>query len=84
MKKRLIGFVASDKMDKTLRVEVERLFPHKMYGKIVRRHTVCHVHDENNEAKVGDRVEIEESRPLSKTKRWVLVRIVEAAEPIEI
>jgi len=79
MRKKLIGVVATDKMNKTRRVEVKRLFPHPRYGKIVSRRTVCHVHDENNESKVGDRVEITESRPLSKTKRWALVRIVEVA-----
>ncbi|MCA8986511.1 MAG: 30S ribosomal protein S17 [Planctomycetaceae bacterium] len=79
MKKKLIGIVASDKMNKTRRVEVRRLFAHPRYGKIVSRRTVCHVHDENNESKVGDRVEIIESRPLSRLKRWELVRIVETA-----
>ncbi len=77
MKKRLVGIVASDKMDKTRRVEVKRLFPHPKYGKIVSRRTVCHVHDENNESKLGDKVEIIESRPLSRLKRWQLVRVVE-------
>jgi small subunit ribosomal protein S17 len=79
MKKKLIGTVTSDKMDKSLRVEITRLFKHPRYGKIVRSRTVCHVHDEENSAKLGDRVEIIESRPLSKTKRWQLVRVVEAA-----
>lgn len=72
-----IGIVTSDKMAKTRRVEVPRLVKHKTYGKYVRRKTVCYVHDENNESAVGDRVEIEESRPLSRLKRWSLVRIVE-------
>jgi small subunit ribosomal protein S17 len=79
MKKRLTGIVTSDKMNKSLRVEVARLYRHAQYGKIVRGRTVCHVHDENNEAKVGDTVEIVESRPLSKTKRWQLLRIVKTA-----
>lgn len=79
MKKKLVGVVASDKMNKTRRVEVTRLFPHKKYGKIVSRRTVCHVHDENNESKTGDTVEIIESRPLSRLKRWELVRIVKVA-----
>lgn len=82
MKSKVIGTVTSDKMDKTRRVEVDRKFPHAMYGKIIRRRTVCHVHDENNETKVGDVVEIIESRPLSKLKRWNLVRIVEAAKTV--
>jgi small subunit ribosomal protein S17 len=79
MKKVLVGNVASDKMDKSLRVEIERRNRHPKYGKIVRSRTVCHVHDEENQAKVGDVVEIVECRPRSKTKRWELVRIVEAA-----
>lgn len=79
MKKKLVGIVASDKMNKTRRVEVTRLFPHSKYGKIVSRRTVCHVHDENNESKMGDTVEIIESRPLSRLKRWNLVRIVKVA-----
>jgi small subunit ribosomal protein S17 len=79
MKKVLVGNVASDKMDKSLRVEIERRNRHPKYGKIVRSRTVCHVHDEENQAKVGDVVEIVECRPRSKTKRWELVRIVKAA-----
>ena len=76
MKKKLIGVVTSDKMNKSLRVEIERRFAHPMYGKIVRSRTVCHVHDEQNAAKQGDVVEIIECRPRSKTKRWELVRVV--------
>ncbi len=79
MKKRLTGIVTSAKMNKSRRVEVARLFRHPQYGKIVRGRTVCHVHDEKNETKVGDTVEIVESRPLSKTKRWQLLRIVKTA-----
>jgi small subunit ribosomal protein S17 len=77
MKKKLIGTVVSDKADKTLRVDIERRFRHRKYGKIVRSKTICYVHDENNEAREGDRVEIVESRPHSKIKRWELVQIVE-------
>lgn len=77
-KKRLIGVVTSDKRNKTRRVEVERLYRHPKYGKIVRSRTVCQVHDEQNSAKEGDTVEIVETRPLSKTKRWQLLRIVKA------
>ncbi|HID23449.1 MAG TPA: 30S ribosomal protein S17 [Planctomycetaceae bacterium] len=76
MRKRLIGIVTSDKRDKTLRVEIERRYRHPRYGKIVRGRTICHVHDERNEARENDVVEIIESRPRSKTKRWDLVRIV--------
>jgi small subunit ribosomal protein S17 len=70
------GVVTSDKMNKTRRVEIPRLVKHKRYGKYIRRRTICHVHDENNESHVGDRVEIMESRPISKMKHWRLVRVV--------
>lgn len=73
-----IGIVTKDRMDKTRRVEVERLVAHPKYGKLMKRRTVCHVHDENNETHVGDLVEIMETRPLSKLKRWRLVKIVRA------
>ena len=72
----VIGVVTSDKMNKTRRVEVPRLVKHSRYGKYVRRRTVCHAHDENNESHLGDTVEIMESRPLSKLKHWRLIRVV--------
>ncbi len=75
----LEGIVTRDKMAKTRRVEVERLVRHPKYGKFVKRRTVCYVHDEKNESHLGDTVEIVESRPLSKTKRWELVKIVKKA-----
>ena len=68
--------VASDKMNKTRRVIVERLVPHPKYGKMMRRRTICHAHDEQNASHKGDLVEIMETRPLSKLKRWRIVRIV--------
>ena len=71
-----IGVVTSDKMDKTRRVELERLVPHPKYGKYLKRRTVCHAHDETNQTHVGDIVEIMETRPLSKLKRWRIVRVV--------
>src|SRR5215831_12712368 len=71
-----IGMVTSDKMNKTRRVEVETLYPHPKYGKMLRRRTVCHAHDESNQSQLGDLVEIMETRPLSKLKRWRIVRIV--------
>jgi len=80
MKKKLTGIVTSDKPDKTVRVQIERRYAHPRYGKIVRGRTVCHVHDENNEARQGDLVEIVESRPRSKTKRWELLRVVNIAQ----
>lgn len=79
-----IGIVTSDRMLKTRRVEIPRLVKHPKYGKYMRRRTVCHVHDENNESKVGDTVEIVESRPLSKLKRWTLVRVVAKAKAIDL
>jgi small subunit ribosomal protein S17 len=75
----LEGIVTRDQMAKTRRVEVERLVRHPKYGKFVKRRTVCYVHDEKNESHLGDTVEIVESRPLSKTKRWNLVKIVKKA-----
>lgn len=71
-----VGVVTSDKMNKTRRVEVTTLFPHPKYGKLLKHRTVCHAHDETNHTHVGDIVEIMETRPLSKTKRWRVVRIV--------
>ena len=68
--------MTSDKMNKTRRVVVERLVPHPKYGKMLRRRTICHAHDETNASHTGDRVEIMETRPLSKLKRWRIVRIV--------
>ncbi len=79
MRKKLTGVVTSDKMDKSLRVEIKRLYKHGKYSKIVRGRTVCHVHDEKNDARMNDVVEIVESRPISKTKRWALVRVVKSA-----
>jgi small subunit ribosomal protein S17 len=74
-----IGLVTSDKMQKTRRVEIPRLVKHTRYGKYIKRRTICHVHDEQNESRIGDTVEIMETRPLSKTKTWRLVRIVTKA-----
>jgi small subunit ribosomal protein S17 len=76
-KRVLTGVVTGDKTAKTRRVEVPLLVKHERYGKYIHRKTICYAHDENNESAKGDRVEIEESRPLSKLKRWTLLRIVE-------
>lgn len=78
MRRTLIGVVTNDRNPKTRRVNVERLFQHAKYEKIVRGRTSCYVHDEQNESKIGDTVEIVECRPRSKTKRWELVRIVKS------
>ena len=76
-RKVLVGQVTSEKMDKTVVVRVERLKRHPLYGKIVRRHKKYKVHDEMNTAKIGDRVKIIESRPISKEKRWALMEVLE-------
>lgn len=83
-KKVAIGVVASAKMEQTRRVEIPRLVKHRAYGKYVRRKTVCYVHDEENESSEGDTVEITECRPLSKTKRWKLLRVVEKSTAVDI
>ncbi|MFL0247609.1 30S ribosomal protein S17 [Candidatus Clostridium stratigraminis] len=80
IRKSKIGRVVSDKMDKTVVVAVETKVRHPLYGKIMNRTTKFKVHDENNEAKLNDRVLIMETRPLSKDKRWRLVEIVEKAK----
>ena len=75
----LLGIVTRDKNAKTRRVEVQRLVRHPKYGKYVKQRTICYAHDEKNESHLGDTVEISESRPLSRTKRWNLVRVVTKA-----
>ena len=75
----LTGKVVSDKMDKSIVVLIERRVQHPLNGKAIRRSTKLHAHDENNTAKTGDVVTIKESRPISKTKSWTLVEVVEAA-----
>lgn len=79
LRKELIGTVTSNKMDKTVVVSVETSVRHKLYGKIVKRTYKLKAHDENNECHEGDRVEVMETRPLSKDKRWRVVKIVEKA-----
>ena len=83
-KREVIGVVKSDKMKKTRRVEVSRLVKYPKYGKYVKRRTVCYVHDENNESAVGDTVQIIESRPKSRLKRWDLVKIVAKGNIIDV
>ena len=77
LRKTRIGVVSSNKMDKTITVEVERKVKHPLYGKFLKKTTKFHAHDEKNECSIGDMVKIMESRPLSKTKRWRLVEVVE-------
>ena len=79
LRKTMIGTVVSDKMDKTVVVAVETSVSHPIYKKTVKRTYKLKAHDEANECKIGDRVEVMETRPLSKDKRWRLVRIVEKA-----
>jgi small subunit ribosomal protein S17 len=74
------GYVVSDKMDKTVTVEVEDRVQHALYGKTIRRTRKIKAHDENNEVGVGDRVQLMETRPLSATKRWRVVQILEKAK----
>ena len=77
MRKTLIGFVTSRSGDKSVKVTIPYKTPHPLYHKVINRKTVVHVHDEKNETKVGDKVEIMETRPLSRLKRWRVVNLVE-------
>jgi small subunit ribosomal protein S17 len=79
-RKTVIGYVVSDKMQKTIVVELEARHKHPLYGKIIRTTTKVKAHDENGEAGIGDRVSLMETRPLSATKRWRLVEILERAK----
>jgi small subunit ribosomal protein S17 len=81
-RKERVGKVISNKMTKTIVVRVERRFPHPRFKKVVTSYKKFYAHDEKNEAKPGDRVRIEETRPLSKLKRWRLVQVVERAETL--
>jgi small subunit ribosomal protein S17 len=84
-KKERVGEVLSSKMTKTIVVRVERRFPHPQFKKVVTQYNKFYAHDEKSEAKVGDRVRIQECRPLSKTKRWRLVEVVERnTEPVRV
>jgi len=77
LRKTRIGVVSSNKMDKTITVNVERKIKHPLYGKFLKKTTKFHAHDEKNECSIGDIVRIMETRPLSKTKRWRLVEVIE-------
>ena len=80
LRKTRVGMVVSNKMDKTIVVAIEDNVKHPIYGKIIKRTLKVHAHDANNECSIGDRVEIMETRPLSKTKRWRLSETVEQAK----
>lgn len=75
-----VGRVVSNKMDKTVTVRLERLVKHPLYGKYIRRSSKVHAHDENNDCNEGDTVRISQSRPISKTKAWTVVEVVERAQ----
>ena len=77
LRKTKLGVVSSNRMDKTITVSVERKVKHPLYGKFVKKSTKFHAHDEKNECSIGDTVRIMETRPMSKTKRWRLVEVVE-------
>lgn len=83
-KRVLTGRVKSDKMDKTRVVQIARLVQHPKFGKIYRDRTTCYVHDEHNESKEGDTVQIIESAPLSKKKRWTMTKIVEKSNEVDV
>ncbi|MDP4092443.1 MAG: 30S ribosomal protein S17 [Bacillota bacterium] len=80
LRKTRVGKVVSDKMDKTIVVAIETSVKHPLYGKIVKRTYKLKAHDENNECKIGDKVKVMETRPLSKEKRWRLMEIIEKAK----
>ena len=80
LRKTRVGYVVSDKMDKTVVIAIQDNVKHKVYSKIIKRTTKIHAHDEKNECNIGDKVEVMETRPLSKTKRWRLVQIIEKAK----
>jgi len=82
LKRTLIGKVVSDKRSKTVTVLIERRVKHELYGKIVGKSSKYHAHDENGEFKMGDVIEITESKPISKTKNWVATRLVEKAAAV--
>lgn len=79
MKRQLVGKIVKDRMDKTVVVSADRVVKHRFYHKYIRRRATYAAHDEGNQCKVGDKVVISESRPLSKTKRWRVVRVLEKA-----
>jgi small subunit ribosomal protein S17 len=83
-RKTLIGFVSSKMGDKSVKVTVPYKTPHPLYHKVINRKTVLHVHDEKNETKMGDKIEVMETRPISRLKRWRVIRVVEASVGLDI
>ena len=82
LRRTLVGKVVSDKMDKTVSVLIERHVKHPLYGKIIMRTKKYHAHDETNQVKMGDTVEIEEGKPISKTKAWTVLRVIQVAQEV--
>ena len=82
LRKKLVGIVVSDRMNKTVVVLVERLTKHRTYKKYIRRHAKYSVHDPQNACQIGDRVKIIETRPISKTKRWQVVEVIDKASGV--
>ena len=82
LKRTLVGTVVSDKMNKTVTVLIERRVRHPLYGKIIVRSNKYHAHNEDNVAKTGDTVEIQEGRPISKTKSWTVTKVVQQAQAV--
>lgn len=82
LKRTLVGTVVSDKIDKTVTVLIERRVRHPLYGKIIVRSNKYHAHNEGNVAKAGDTVEIQEGRPISKTKAWTVTRVVQVSQGV--
>ena len=80
LRKTRVGKVVSNKMDKTIVVAIEDMVKHPLYGKVIKHTIKIHAHDENNECTIGDKVMVMETRPLSKTKRWRLVEVIEKAK----
>ena len=80
LRKTRVGLVVSNKMEKTVVIAIEDIVKHPVYGKIIKHTLKVHAHDEKNECGIGDKVEIMETRPLSKTKRWRVVEIIEKAK----
>ena len=83
-RKTQVGFVTSRSGDKSVKVTIAYKTPHPLYHKVVNRQTVLHVHDEKNETKVGDKIEVMETRPISRLKRWRVIRVVEASVGLDI
>jgi small subunit ribosomal protein S17 len=83
VRKSRTGVVVSKSGDKSVVVSVERKFPHPMYGKVLKRHSKCHVHDPKNEAELGDQVKIVETKPVSKMKKWRLAEIVRKKRKVQ-